>query len=149
MNEREGVSYQRRKALTERTEKMHTSTFRAAVMRDILCGLPNIAEENIEEYASLPESMFGRGEFYILRARGESMIEAGIETGDLLVIRKQEHAENGQITVVLIDDEAALKRFYMDDNRVRLHPENSEMEDIYVDNCIIQGIAVKVIKDIQ
>lgn len=118
-------------------------------MRDILCGLPNIAEENIEEYASLPESMFGRGEFYILRARGESMIEAGIETGDLLVIRKQEHAENGQITVVLIDDEAALKRFYMDDNRVRLHPENSEMEDIYVDNCIIQGIAVKVIKDIQ
>ena len=128
---------------------MHTSNFRAAVVGDISCGLPNIAEEHIEEYVSLPESMFGSGEFYILRARGESMIEAGIDPGDLVVIRKQETAENGQIAVVLVDDEATLKRFYIEDNRVRLHPENSEMKDIYVDHCIIQGVAVKVIKDIQ
>lgn len=77
------------------------------------------------------------------------MIEAGIDPGDLVVIRKQETAENGQIAVVLVDDEATLKRFYIEDNRVRLHPENSEMKDIYVDHCIIQGVAVKVIKDIQ
>ena len=149
MDERGMLSYQGRKITTERTEKMHTSTFRAAVVGDISCGLPNIAEEHIEEYVSLPESMFGSGEFYILRARGESMIEAGIDPGDLVVIRKQETAENGQIAVALVDDEATLKRFYIEDNRVRLHPENSEMKDIYVDHCIIQGVAVKVIKDIQ
>ena len=149
MDERGMLSYQGRNITTERTEKMHTSTFRAAVVEDISCGLPDIAEEHIEEYVSLPESMFGSGEFYILRARGESMIKAGIDPGDLVVIRKQETAENGQIAVVLVDEEATLKRFYIEDNRVRLHPENSEMKDIYVDHCIIQGVAVKVIKDIQ
>ena len=149
MDERGMLSYQGRKITTARTEKMHTSTFRAAVVGDISCGLPNIAEEHIEEYISLPESMFGSGEFYILRARGESMIKAGIDPGDLVVIRRQETAENGQIAVVLVDEEATLKRLYVEDNRVRLHPENSEMEDFYVDHCIIQGVAVKVIKDIQ
>ena len=149
MDERGRLSYQGRNITTARTEKMHTSTFRAAVVGDISCGLPNIAEEHIEEYVSLPESMFGSGEFYILRAHGESMIEAGIDPGDLVVIRRQETAENGQIAVVLVDEEATLKRFYVEDNRVRLHPENSEMEDFYVDHCIIQGVAVKVIKDIQ
>ena len=149
MDERGMLSYQGRNITTARTEKMHTSTFRAAVVGDISCGLPNIAEEHIEEYVSLPESMFGSGEFYILRAHGESMIEAGINPGDLVVIRRQETAENGQIAVVLVDEEATLKRLYVEDNRVRLHPENSEMEDFYVDHCIIQGVAVKVIKDIQ
>ena len=149
MDERGMLSYQGRNITTARTEKMHTSTFRAAVVGDISCGLPNIAEEHIEEYVSLPESMFGSGEFYILRAHGESMIEAGIDPGDLVVIRRQATAENGQIAVVLVDEEATLKRLYVEDNRVKLHPENSEMEDFYVDNCIIQGVAVKVIKDIQ
>ena len=149
MDERGMLSYQGRKITTERTEKMHTSTFRAAVVGDISCGLPNIAEEHVEEYVSLPESMFGSGEFYILRAHGESMIEAGIDPGDLVVIRRQETAENGQIAVVLVDEEATMKRFYIEDDRVRLHPENSEIEDFYVDNCIIQGVAVKVIKDLR
>ena len=149
MDERGMLSYQGRNITTARTEKMHTSTFRAAVVGDISCGLSNIAEEHIEEYVSLPESMFGSGEFYILRAHGESMIEAGIDPGDLVVIRRQATAENGQIAVVLVDEEATLKRLYVEDNRVKLHPENSEMEDFYVDNCIIQGVAVKVIKDIQ
>ena len=148
MDERGMLSYQGRKITTARTEKMHTSTFRAAVVGDISCGLPNIAEEHIEEYVFLPESMSGSGEFYIFRVWDESMIEAGIDPGDLVVIRRQETAENGQIAVVLVDDEATLKRFYVEDNRVRLHPENSEMEDFYVDNCIIQGVAVKVIKDL-
>ena len=149
MDERGMLSYQGRNITTARTEKMHTSTFRAAVVGDISCGLPNIAEEHIEEYVSLPESMFGSGEFYILRAHGESMIEAGIDPGDLVVIRRQETAENGQIAVVLVDEEATLKRLYVEGNRVRLHPENSEMEDFYVDHCIIQGVAVKVIKDLR
>ena len=78
------------------------------------------------------------------------MIDVGIEEGDLVVIKAQNYAEEGQIVVALVEDEATLKRFYKDKktNRVRLHPENSKMEDIIVDNCIIQGVAVKVIKDL-
>ena len=113
------------------------------------CGIPNLAEENIEEYVSLPRSMFGNGEFFILRANGESMIDAGIETGDLVVIRKQSCAEDGQIVVALVEDETTLKRLYRENGKVRLHPENRDMDDIIVDDCIIQGVAVKVIKDLQ
>ena len=78
------------------------------------------------------------------------MIDAGIDDGDLVVIKQQSSAEDGQIVVALMDDEATLKRFYRDEKnkRIRLHPENESMEDIFVDDCMIQGIAVKVIKDL-
>lgn len=151
MNERGMISYDGRNISTEIIEQSSHKLIRAAVLGNISCGLPNLAEENIEEYVSLPESLFGSGEFYILRASGESMIEAGINNGDLVVIKKQSCAEEGEIVVALVDDEATLKRFYKDNEnkRIVLHPENKTMEDIYVDNCIIQGIAVKVIKDLQ
>ena len=118
----------------------------------IACGAPILAQENIEEYVRLPERIFGRGEFYLLRAKGESMIEAGIGDGDLVLIRQQSTADPGQIIVALVndDEEATLKRFYPEpeNRKVRLHPENRTMKDIYVDFCTIQGIAVKVIKDL-
>lgn len=150
MGERGIISYEGRIIRTEVTEKTNLRTTRAAVVGSIACGQPNFAEENIEEYISLPEAMFGKGEFYILRARGESMIEAGIDDGDLVVVRKQDEALDGTIVVALVDNEATLKRFYREPehNRIRLHPENTSMEDIYVDNCIIQGVAVKVLKDL-
>lgn len=151
MNERGMISYDGKNISTDIIEQSSHKLIRAAVLGNISCGLPNLAEENIEEYVSLPESLFGSGEFYILRASGESMIEAGINNGDLVVIKKQSCAEEGEIVVALVDDEATLKRFYKDNEnkRIVLHPENKTMEDIYVDNCIIQGIAVKVIKDLQ
>lgn len=150
MNEKGMLSYNGKDIRTELIEKIKPNMTRAAILGSISCGVPNFAEENIEEYVSLPESMFGKGEFFILRAKGESMIEVGIEEGDLVVIKAQNYAEEGQIVVALVEDEATLKRFYKDKktNRVRLHPENSKMEDIIVDNCIIQGVAVKVIKDL-
>ena len=79
------------------------------------------------------------------------MIEAGIDDGDLVLIRQQNTADVGQIVVALMEDEATIKRFYPEpeNHRVRLHPENSRMEDIYVDNCEIQGVAVKVLKDLE
>ena len=88
---------------------------------------------------------------FILRAYGDSMIEAGIDDGDLVLIRQQNYADDGQIVVALMEDEATLKRFYPEPekHRVRLHPENSAMEDIIVDNCVIQGVAVKVLKDLE
>lgn len=150
MNQRSMVSYDGKNIRTDIIEQSSPKLIRAAVLGCVSCGLPNLAEENIEEYVSLPETLFGKGDFYILRASGESMIEAGIDDGDLVVIREQDVAEEGEIVVALVDNEATLKRFYKDDEneRIILHPENHKMEDIYVDNCKIQGVAVKVIKDL-
>ncbi len=150
MDERGLITYDGKRISNDRIEKLNSNSgvIRAAVVGSIACGIPNLAEENVEEYVSLPRSMFGDGEFFILRANGESMIDAGIETGDLVVIRKQACAEDGQIVVALVEDEATLKRLYRDKGKVRLHPENRAMDDIIVDDCTIQGVAVKVIKDL-
>lgn len=150
MDERGLITYDGKRISNDRIEKLNSNSgvIRAAVVGSIACGIPNLAEENVEEYVSLPRSMFGDGEFFILRANGESMIDAGIETGDLVVIRKQACAEDGQIVVALVENEATLKRLYRDKGKVRLHPENRAMDDIIVDDCIIQGVAVKVIKDL-
>jgi len=116
----------------------------------VACGMPLTAIENVEEFITMSESLLGTGEFFILQAYGDSMIEAGIEQGDLIIVRQQNTAEEGDIIVALMEDEATLKRYYPEPkfNRVRLHPENSEMQDIYVNNCNIQGVAVKVIKEV-
>lgn len=151
MDEKGMLEYNGKTVNTKLIRQSNPKLIRAAVLGNVSCGLPNLAEENIEEYVSLPESLFGSGEFYLLRANGESMIEAGIDNGDLVVIRKQSCAEEGEIVVALVDDEATLKRFYRDNEnkRIVLHPENKTMSDIYADNCIIQGVAVKVIKNLQ
>ena len=76
------------------------------------------------------------------------MIEAGICDGDLILIRNQDTADNGNIVVAIVDGEATLKRYYKEKDYVRLHPENKNMEDIIVQNCKIQGVAVKIIKNL-
>lgn len=120
------------------------------VLGRVACGLPRYAKENIEEYVRMPEALIGSGEFFLLRAEGDSMTGAGIEEGDLVLVRRQDHAEKGQIVVALIGEEATLKRFYPEPGkkRIRLHPENPAMADIYVNSCEVQGVAVKVIKDL-
>ena len=120
------------------------------VVGTVPCGSPLFAEENIEEYVRLPVSIFGQGDFFLLRANGNSMINAGIKTGDYVLVQKQNTADPGQIVVALIGDEATLKRFYPEPekHRVRLHPDNSEMKDIIVPQCEIQGVAVKVISNL-
>ena len=135
---------------TLRQQKMSGTMVEVPILGTIACGIPNLAEENIEEYVQLPVSVFGKGNFYLLHANGESMLDAGIEDGDLVLVRKQNYADEGQIVVALIDDEATLKRYFPEPqkHRVRLHPENKTMKDIYAENCIIQGVAVKVLKDL-
>ena len=105
----------------------------------VTAGLPILATENIEDYLVLPQSLQGRGDLFALRVQGESMIEAGIEDGDIVVLRRQETAENGEIMVAMIDDEATLKRIYYEDGHVRLQPENAAMEPIYADEVVILG----------
>lgn len=136
---------------TMTSTKTKAAAIRVPVLGTIACGIPKFAEENIEEYVRLPVALFGKGNFFILRAYGDSMIEAGIDNGDLVLIRQQNYANEGQIVVALMEDEATLKRFYPEPkkHRIRLHPENSRMDDIYVDNCEIQGVAVKVLKDLE
>ena len=118
------------------------------VLGEVACGSPILAEENIAEYVRLPVSLFGKGDFFILRARGDSMINAGIEDGDLVLARKQDVAEYNQIVVALVGDEATLKRFRPQGAKIYLHAENPEYDDIVLDSCLIQGVAVKIIKNI-
>lgn len=135
---------------TEAISKMNMDTVPVAVVGSVSCGPLTFAEENIEEYIKLPTSLLGQGKFFVLHASGQSMIGAGIEDGDLVVVRQQPTAEPGQIVVALVEDEVTLKRFYPDPENgcVRLHPENKRLKDIIVDDCQIQGVAVKVLKDL-
>ena len=120
------------------------------VVGSIACGTPLLAEENIEGYLPIPMEFLGYGKYFILRANGNSMIKVGIDDGDYVIVKQQETAEQGQIIVALIDGEATLKRYYLDNRRkkIRLHPENNKMEDMYFKDVVIQGIAIKVIKDL-
>lgn len=135
---------------TSKMQSMLNEVSYLPVVGSIACGTPLLAEENIEKYLPVPTDFLGAGKFFILRANGNSMIKAGIEDGDYVIVKQQETAETGQIIVALINDEATLKRYYIDNEKqqVRLHPENDKMKDMYFKNVIIQGIAVKVIKDL-
>lgn len=140
----------RRSYVTERDQRQRRDYIRVPILGAVACGLPTYAEENIEDYVQLPSSIFGTGDFYMLRANGYSMIDVGITSGDFVLIRRQDTAEPGQIVVALVEDEATLKRYFPEPerHRVRLHPENKVMDDIYVPSCEIQGVAVKVLKDL-
>ena len=122
------------------------------IVGSIACGTPTLAEENIDSYITISTEFIGQGDYYFLKASGNSMIEAGINDGDLVLVRQQQEANNGQIVVILTEDgENTLKRYYRDDNiqMIRLRPENSAMEEILVKECRIQGVAIKVIKDLK
>ena len=131
-------------------EKVDYTTTLSPVVGSVICGEPQYEEENFEEYIALPTSVFGNGPFFLLHAKGYSMIEAGIDPGDLVVVKKQNTANEGDIVVALVNNETTLKRFYIDEEKkcVRLHPENKEMDDILVKDCYIQGVAQHVIKRI-
>ena len=103
------------------------------------------AVEQIEESVTLPRAIFGGGDLFILHTHGDSMIDIGIKHGDLVVIRKQNTAENGDIIVAMMNGETTLKRFYKRNGKVVLHPENKEMKDIIVKDCEIQGVLVSCI----
>ena len=151
MNARGMLSYHAGEIMTEKIQKIDTSITSIGILGSVSCGLPDLAEENVEQYVSFPTSLFGKGEFFILRANGESMIGAGIDDGDLVVIRKQSEANKGQIVVALIDNQTTLKRLFFDDvnQEIILHPENEQFEDVRVKSCMIQGVAVHVLKSLE
>lgn len=148
MNEQGLIRYNGRDIRTKLTEKFEATRSKAPICGSIPCGSPTEEIEHIETIVSLPTAIFGKGELYILVASGDSMIGAGIEDGDLVVINKQAHANEGDIVVALIDNESTLKRFYKDDEnkRVILRAENKKYKDIIRPSCTIQGVAQHVIK---
>ena len=109
------------------------------VVGKITAGAPILAVENITDTFPIPIDFVGNCESFMLTVRGESMIEAGILDGDYILVRKQNTAENGQIVVALIEDEATVKTFYKEKDHIRLQPENSSMSPIIVDDCKILG----------
>ena len=151
MHEDGMIEYDHGDVRTDTIEKVNTDIINMGVIGHVSCGPPELAEEYVEEYIPLPAALFGKGEFYILRASGDSMIDAGINNGDMVIVRKQDAADNGQIVVALVENETTLKRIYKDNenHQVILHPENKSMKDIIVPDCRIQGVAVHVLKSLE
>ncbi|MCD8068715.1 MAG: repressor LexA [Lachnospiraceae bacterium] len=147
MRERGMLSYKDGIISTKKTRNLMLNQS-VAVAGSVSCGLPQLEEENIEEYITLPASLIGKGEFYVVHANGDSMIGAGIDDNDMVLVRKQTDANYGDLVIALVENENTLKR-YMYDSRKKwpyLHPENPDFEDIYPASLSIQGVAVHVIK---
>lgn len=137
--------------ITDKMDRAASDTQTVPVLGSIPCGPLEEGTECIEGYYNLPTSFIGHGEHYLLRASGDSMVNAGIDDGDLVLIRKHNEAEDGDIVVALADNLSTLKRLYRDEKHrcVILRPENDYMDDIIVKDVYIQGVAVKIIKDVK
>ncbi len=119
------------------------------VIGKITAGEPILAVENITDTFPIPIDFVGNSECFMLTVRGESMIEAGILNGDYILVKKQNVANNGEIVVALIGEEATVKTFYKEKDHIRLQPENSTMDPIIVPNCEILGKVAGVFRKIK
>jgi repressor LexA len=136
-----------------RAPEPEPSVPRLPLVGQIAAGGPLLAEEAIEDQIAVPEPL-GRDADFLLRVKGESMVDAGILDGDMLVVRKQSDATNGDIVVALVGDdegadEATVKTFYREGGRVRLQPENASMEPIYASHVDILGKVVGVFRSLR
>jgi repressor LexA len=126
---------------------------RLPLLGQIAAGSPLLAEENVEDEIGVPEPL-GRGADFLLRVKGDSMVEAGILDGDTLVVHRQQDAQNGDVVVALVGDdesadEATVKTFYRDSGRVRLQPENSTLAPIYADHVEVLGKVIGVFRSLR
>ena len=134
---------------TARAEDVH----RLPLLGEIAAGGPLLAEQNVEDYLAVPEPLARGGEEFLLRVKGDSMFNAGILDGDLVVVRRQQDARNGDIVVALAGadetaDEATVKRFFREDGRIRLQPENDALEPIYTDYVEVLGKVTGVFRSL-
>ncbi len=124
------------------------SNLKLPLVGNVAAGEPILAEQNVEATMSLPTELVGDSASFILSVHGESMIEAGINDGDYVVVKEQQVARNGEIVVALIEDGATVKRFYKEKDHIRLQPENSTMEPIITRDCAIVGKVVAVLRKV-
>ena len=120
-------------------QMVRTEMVSLPVIGTVAAGQPILAEENIESYFPVPAEILPQGESFILRVKGDSMINVGIYSGDQIFVQSCNTARNGDTVVALIDDSATVKTFYKENGHVRLQPENDSMEPIIVDDCQILG----------
>lgn len=115
-------------------------TFNVPIVGEVTAGKPILAEENIEGYFPLPLDFFPNSEGnFMLRIKGDSMINAGMFDGDYILVRQQRDAQNGDIVVALLQDEATVKRFFRENGSIKLQPENENYDPVYIDDIIILG----------
>ena len=145
------IDYDGKMIVTEAIQKRITDYNRTGILGAIPCGELTMEEEAVEEDVDLPIKIFGGGQLFLLHAYGDSMINAGIDSGDYVVVKKQGYAADGDLVVAYVEGEGnTLKRYYRDEKqrRIILHPENEKYSDIIVKDCQIQGIVKKVIKNV-
>lgn len=109
------------------------------VIGQVAAGEPILAEQNIQDYFPIPVEFMPNAEAFMLKVKGESMINAGIFSGDTVLVQRQSDAQDGDMVVALVDDSATVKTFYKEDGYYRLQPENDNMEPIIVDHCEVLG----------
>ncbi len=114
----------------------------------VAAGEPIFAQENYEDFFSIPSNMFGNEDLFMLTVKGDSMIKIGMFNGDKIVVKKQPTAENGEIVVALVDDSATVKRYFNRNGKIILHPENDDMEDFVFDEVSILGKVVGLIRSL-
>jgi len=119
------------------------------IVGKVTAGQPILAQENIEDTLPIPIDFVGNNDSFILVIKGDSMIEAGILDGDYVIVQKQSYANNGDIVVALLDDEATVKRFYKEKNYFRLQPENPNYEPIITDKLSIIGKVIGVLRKLK
>ena len=127
-------------------QMVRTEMVSIPIVGNVAAGQPILAEENIQDYFPVPADVVPKGESFILNVRGDSMINAGIFSGDRIFVQSGNTATNGSIVVAMIDDSATVKTFYRENGHVRLQPENDEMEPIIVDDCQILGTVFGVLR---
>lgn len=132
--------------LTSDTVPVLPPIVQVPIVGHVTAGEPILAVENIEEYFPLPKDFAQYEEVFMLKIRGESMIEAGIFDGDLVLVKKDNVAKNGDIVVALLGEEATVKRFFREGSRFRLQPENSSMEPIYTDELAVIGKVIGLVR---
>lgn len=116
---------------------------RVPILGKVAAGIPITAVQTCEGYVDYPASMArGKSSLFALRVEGESMINAGILDGDIVIVENRRFADEGEIVVALIDDEATVKRFFRDNGRIRLQPENPKMKPIYCTDVMILGVVI-------
>ena len=112
----------------------------------VAAGLPLLAEQNITDYFPIPADMLPNEETFMLRVKGDSMINMGIYEGDQIIVKRQNTANNGDVVVALVEDSATVKRFYKENGYYRLQPENDDMDPILVTECSILGKVIGLIR---
>ena len=150
MTEQGYLDYDGEVIVTEQSNKIRNGVFQTGIIGSVPCGPFSLEEEFVEQYVYLSTDIFGGGDMFILHASGDSMTGAGIDDGDLVLVKKQEEARDGDIVVAWAEGVGnTLKRYKKYGNTVFLHPENPKYVDIPVKNCKIQGIVTWVLKKYQ